>query len=159
LDIPSLNTRPAYLWERLLGALIDRILFYVVFFSIRFALLKAGIISSPVDYENYWDPYFIILGAVSLTVFFVIQWNFLKTNGQTVGKRIMKIRIVMLDDSKPSMTNLILKRSLPCYFLGYFPKPFGQWLQLIDVLSIFRADRRCLHDYLAGTKVVKCVTK
>ena len=30
----------------------------------------------------------------------------------------------------------------------------GQTLGLIDVLFIFRSDRRCVHDLIAGTKVV-----
>jgi uncharacterized RDD family membrane protein YckC len=31
----------------------------------------------------------------------------------------------------------------------------GGFLPLVDVLFIFRHDRRCIHDLLAGTNVVK----
>ena len=30
----------------------------------------------------------------------------------------------------------------------------GAFLILADVLCIFREDRRCLHDHLAGTRVI-----
>jgi uncharacterized RDD family membrane protein YckC len=32
---------------------------------------------------------------------------------------------------------------------------FGLFFVLADTLMIFRADRRCLHDLMAGTRVVK----
>jgi len=31
----------------------------------------------------------------------------------------------------------------------------GSFFVLIDTLLVFRADRRCVHDLIAGTKVVK----
>jgi uncharacterized RDD family membrane protein YckC len=34
----------------------------------------------------------------------------------------------------------------------------GAILYLIDVLFIFRDNRRCLHDLLAGTKVIQSAT-
>jgi hypothetical protein len=30
----------------------------------------------------------------------------------------------------------------------------GTFLVLVDVLFIFRKDRRCVHDHIAGTRVV-----
>jgi uncharacterized RDD family membrane protein YckC len=33
--------------------------------------------------------------------------------------------------------------------------PAGGFIVLIDALLIFKKDRRCLHDIVAGTRVVK----
>ncbi|MCI0409163.1 MAG: RDD family protein [Acidobacteria bacterium] len=72
--------------------------------------------------------------------------------GQTIGKRVMHIRIVNYDDGQtagPGRT--IWKRTILNGLLGNFIPLYG----LIDPLFIFGAERRCLHDYIAGTKVVE----
>jgi uncharacterized RDD family membrane protein YckC len=38
--------------------------------------------------------------------------------------------------------------ALPC---------IGPFYSLADILCIFREDRRCLHDHIAGTKVVQVI--
>jgi uncharacterized RDD family membrane protein YckC len=39
------------------------------------------------------------------------------------------------------------------WFVSLIPL-VGTVVGLVDVLVIFRSDKRCLHDHLAGTKVV-----
>ena len=45
-------------------------------------------------------------------------------------------------------------RYVPIQIASVIPA-IGNILPLLDVLFIFREDRRCLHDFIAGTKVVK----
>lgn len=97
----------------------------------------------------------ISLMIVSLVVFLAIHGYFLKTNGQTIGKKIVGIRIVGLDNELRPLPDLLLKRYLPLYAVGIIPV-VGSFLPLVDVLFIFRDDRRCVHDLIAGTKVVAC---
>ncbi|MOA70690.1 RDD family protein [compost metagenome] len=54
----------------------------------------------------------------------------------------------------PELGNLLLKRYLVWWLLAYVPI-VGMFLVLVDYLFIFRADRRCLHDRLAATRVVQ----
>jgi uncharacterized RDD family membrane protein YckC len=95
----------------------------------------------------------LALGAGGFLVFILIHGYFLKTNGQTIGKKLTGIRIADLDGGVPDFLTLILWRYLPLTLVSQVPV-IGPYLATVDTLFIFRADRRCLHDLLAGTKVV-----
>eukprot|EP01031_Cornospumella_fuschlensis_P001780 gene1780-biopygen1501 len=79
----------------------------------------------------------------------------LVTRGQTLGKRIMDVRIVRFEDeSNPGFVHVFLLRALVPGLIGALPW-VGWIFTLTDVCFIFRDDRRCLHDLIAGTKVIK----
>jgi uncharacterized RDD family membrane protein YckC len=90
----------------------------------------------------------------------VIQIWLLSARGQTVGKLLTGIRIVrFIDGGPPGFTRAWLARS----FFAQFAVPqflnlvplLGACYLLVDYSFVFRADRRCLHDLVAGTKVVR----
>ena len=94
------------------------------------------------------------LAVLSFAAFTLVQGYFLKTTGQTIGKKIVGMRIVTLDGEVPPLGRVLGLRYLPLSIASLIPY-FGGLVNLVDVLLIFRADRRCLHDLLAGTRVVK----
>ena len=96
----------------------------------------------------------IALSFFGIILFVLIQGNMLNKYGQTIGKRLMKIKIVNLDGSKPIFMNLIVKRYLPVWIVSGIPI-VGGFINLVNILFIFKNDRRCIHDLIAGTKVVK----
>jgi len=49
---------------------------------------------------------------------------------------------------------IVLWRAFPIAALRSVPVA-GPWLWLLEVLPIFGNDRRCIHDMIAGTDVVK----
>ena len=55
---------------------------------------------------------------------------------------------------KATMLTIIFKRMLPVSIASAIPI-IGSFLVLIDTLMIFRSDRRCLHDLIAHTQVLK----
>ena len=74
--------------------------------------------------------------------------------GQTVGKALLGVRIVRSNGERASLAQLLFVR----YGVGYvmtIVMPVGQIYGMVDVLLIFRASRRCLHDLIADTIVVK----
>ncbi len=93
-------------------------------------------------------------GVLGFLGFVLIHGYFLKTGGQTIGKKLSGIRIVDLRGNVPSLSTLILARFLPICLAAMIPFA-GPFLCLFDLLFIFRKDRRCLHDLIAGTQVVK----
>ena len=95
----------------------------------------------------------IQMTVYGLVMFFVLHGVLLYKYGQTLGKRLMGIAIVTLDGQKPSFSNLILNRYLPQWVAGFVPT-LGPLLGIIDALFIFRDDKRCIHDIIAGTKVI-----
>jgi uncharacterized RDD family membrane protein YckC len=92
--------------------------------------------------------------ALGFLGFLLIHGYYLKTNGQTVGKKLAGIRIAALDGSVPDFATLVVRRYLPITLAAQVPV-VGPYLTMVDVLFIFRGDRRCLHDLIAGTKVIK----
>ncbi len=99
---------------------------------------------------------FSVLAAssvLSFIAFVLVHGYYLKTYGQTLGKRLTKIRIADLDGNVPNFANVLLLRYLPISLVTLIPG-VGRYLVLIDVLFIFGEERRCVHDLIAGTKVV-----
>jgi uncharacterized RDD family membrane protein YckC len=78
----------------------------------------------------------------------------LSKRGQTIGKRWMAIKIVKLDGSAPGFVHAVLLRGFVNGLIGAVPY-LGFVYTLVDLLMICRDDRRCLHDMIASTRVVK----
>lgn len=85
--------------------------------------------------------------------FFILHGFLLYHRGQTIGKKMMGIAIVTLDNQKPAFMPLIAQRYFSQWLMGMLPF-IGLPLRLLDVLMIFRGDKRCLHDLIAKTKVI-----
>jgi uncharacterized RDD family membrane protein YckC len=97
-----------------------------------------------------------VVGAVGVLGVAGYQLYLCAHSSQSIGKRRMEIRVVREDGTPASLLHILLLRNfipglmgalLGLLVPGIFP--------LVDALFILRADRRCLHDLIAGTKVVK----
>jgi len=123
------------------------------------------VITAPVMYlTGYFDRAvkqqvgFVELGFWTLggfLVYLAIHGYFLATNGQTIGKKLLSIKIV---DKKTGellpFVKLVGLRDLTMIALASIPF-VGPITGIVDVLFIFGSQRQCLHDLIAGTKVVK----
>lgn len=89
------------------------------------------------------------VGVLLLLAIVVYQIYLLSTEGQTLGKRWMKVRVTSLDGSNPGFVRVFLLRAVVNGLLGVIP-----FYGLVDILFIFAQDQRCLHDKIAGTRVV-----
>jgi uncharacterized RDD family membrane protein YckC len=92
----------------------------------------------------------MLLGFV---LFLAIQGWLLVREGQTVGKKLLGMRIVRKDGSRCSAGRILGLR----YGVGWLLSavPFvGTVYALADALLIFRESRQCLHDNIADTIVV-----
>jgi len=139
---------------RLGAALIDGIIMLVILMPLMFmggywqAAIEAGQTGQQIGIGTT-----VLWMVIAFVVFAVVQAMPLNAAGQTWGKKILKIKIVDLDGNKPPLGRLLGQRYLPVQAVGVIPI-LGSVLQFIDVLLIFRNDRRCGHDLIAGTKVV-----
>ncbi len=99
--------------------------------------------------------FFGLLGVMGLMVFaFVIyQWYLIATTGQSLGKRWLGIQIVRVDGTPLNFVNGVIMRSWVTSALSNIPF-LGGFISLVDALMIFGEERRCLHDQIAGTRVV-----
>ncbi|WP_197356561.1 RDD family protein [Aureliella helgolandensis] len=140
--------------ERFAGAFIDGILQLllvipcaVVFGLAMGALLGDGFLSGIVSQVGG--------GILGIGGFLLINGYLLATQGRTVGKLVMKTRIVSRETGElVPFAPLVLKRYLWLWLLAMIPY-IGGVVGLIDSVLIFRANRACLHDDFAGTRVIK----
>jgi uncharacterized RDD family membrane protein YckC len=136
--------------SRLVGAILDSIFAALLIFP---TLMATG----------YWERMMtnqsgvtdtLIIGGIGTVSYLILHGYLLATRGQTIGKFLAKTRIVSVEDDKIlPLGKLLLTRALPVLILPFIPI-VGQFLGLLDPLFVFREDRRCVHDLIAGTKVV-----
>jgi uncharacterized RDD family membrane protein YckC len=113
---------------------------------------RAGLPHSPVA------PFVAIAAVLMIGCLCLWVWNviLLHRYGQTIGKRILKIKIVRVDGSRVSLWRIIGLRWLPTTVLSAIPI-IGYVFRFLDPLLIFRNSRQCLHDQIADTIVVKSI--
>lgn len=97
--------------------------------------------------------YSLMIGIAGMIAFFVYNMRLLTRDGQTIGKRLLGIRIVDLDNNVPKLKPHLLVRYLTYFLPGQIPI-VGQIFSLVNILFIFGKERRCLHDIFAGTRVI-----
>jgi uncharacterized RDD family membrane protein YckC len=93
----------------------------------------------------------LLVGGLSL---FAIQIYLLVTRSQTIGKFFVKTQIVDFETGEPAgFVKAGLLRLFVSGLISSIPCVGGVYA-LVDHLFIFREDRRCIHDLIAGTNVV-----
>lgn len=137
-------------WRRVSAVLIDLLV----------QVVAMGLISLITPW-NPWDnnsssmwSFKVLDASVGLGLFLALQGYLLATRGQTIGKALLGMRIVRPDGDKVSIARAIGLRYGVGYGLNVLPGAsmiFG----LVDTLLIFRPSRRCLHDTIADTIVVR----
>lgn len=85
----------------------------------------------------------------------IVQIVLISIRGQSLGKMMLGIQIVRyVDEENPGFLRAIVLRAFVPGLIGSIPY-IGMLFSLLDALFIFRADKRCLHDHIADTKVVE----
>jgi uncharacterized RDD family membrane protein YckC len=137
--------------QRLAAAIIDGIISLLLVVPIMLAL-------GTFDYTQAGEepPFMLTLIATvfAFVIFAAVHFVLLRRHGQTIGKWLLKIRIADMNGDKPDIGTILFRRYLPVSVVGLIPV-VGQFLPLVDVLFIFRKDRRCMHDHIAGTQVLR----
>jgi uncharacterized RDD family membrane protein YckC len=136
--------------ERLGAFIIDLIILLVILIPLMFV---GGYFSGMMSGEKPPFTEQLMWGAIGFGIFIVVQGWPLNNDGQTWGKKLLKMRIVDMDGRKPAFAKLILLRYGVSQAIGLIPI-FGTAYFVVDSCFIFGAPRRCIHDYIAGTRVV-----
>jgi uncharacterized RDD family membrane protein YckC len=164
LDPGASGTAPSFeLAERgtrVVAFLLDHVLTVIPFlpflalYLLDFSRKKLDISSYILAYR--FDQYAGLLGLGFLALCCLVgyQWVLICKTGQTLGKKWTGIRIEKVDGRALGFVNGVILRNWIVKLVGSV-----QYLRLVvflvDSLFIFRADRRCLHDHIAGTRVVR----
>jgi len=160
--------------SRLLAFLIDMspgLVIGVVGALLALAMLP-GIFSGTFDPKSGsglvgFGLFMLVIGVAGIawTVWTIVL---LYRYGQTVGKKVMGIRVVRTDGSRVTFARFFFLRGLAtallCGIVGGIIGAIihfrfaGNVMTLLDWLLIFRASHQCLHDNIADTKVVTAAT-
>jgi uncharacterized RDD family membrane protein YckC len=136
---------------RVLAHLVDGIIFWVpVFFAllIGFILTQSGV-NNETGTISAWTGVIILFLIIAILVTDLVL---LALNGQTIGKKLLSIKIVNVPDGNTAGLGTI-------FWLRFMVGQVILALLLpIDIiLFLFRRDRRSLHDLIAGTTVIEAV--
>jgi uncharacterized RDD family membrane protein YckC len=98
--------------------------------------------------------YQVYMVFLALGLFFVVNFNQMLYRGQTVGKRIMGIKVVTVDGGPAKLSNHQFKRYVFLRLIGLVPF-IGLFLFYLSAGLVLSRYRRGLHDFFAGTIVIK----
>jgi len=94
------------------------------------------------------------VGVLGALVVLAIDLTLLARNGQTIGKKLLGIKVVRVDGSPVSLFRVFFLRYVCNTLLTLIPV-FGSLYSLVDCLMIFSESRRTVHDRIADTIVIK----
>lgn len=142
-------------WVRLGAVLIDGVVGILLSLPLMFyfdiwSLAESG--------DSLPISIMVVLFIWGVSTFVAVNYWLLNNKGQTVGKWLTGISIVGIDGNRKSGTHLLIYRYLPLWLLVQVPL-IGNLVSIIDGVFIFREDRRCIHDLIAGTKVIDPAAK
>jgi len=140
---PAAGVELADRGTRLGAALLDGLIFFLMVYL-------PFILSATLGRGASWSWIAMVVAGIGLVVWLFFTVKLLGENGQSIGKKACKIKILRKDGSDVSISRVIIGRNLVNGVLGLIP-----FYAIIDPLFIFGNKRRCVHDYIADTIVVK----
>lgn len=145
LSAADLDARKASRGQRLAAAILDGVAIAV---GMMLAVFGGSAISQG---DGGWVV--LILGVLAIAGVAAVNCVLLHQNGQTIGKRVLGIKVVRTNGDRISLGRIIGMRFIPISLLNAIPY-LGGLISLTDSLMIFGNERRCLHDLIADTIVI-----
>lgn len=145
-----------------------RVMAYLIDFSLSLVIMAVMLSFSTIDVVS-----FLISGKlnapISVNLFLLIQFFQMsltigifvfiyytlipwRLNGQTIGKRMFRIRTVKVDGTSMDLLTIIIRELIGRLFVDYTTLGIGMIVSYLVMIS--RKDKRSIHDIIAGTKVI-----
>lgn len=134
---------------RLGATLIDSLIIMPIALLLWFAFV-------PGIFAGQKPPFLLSLmvGLITLAIWVAINFSLLARDGQTIGKKMLGIKIVCSDSTPSGVGRIVSLRLLVPGLIGQIPI-VGLLFVFVDSLFIFLASRRTLHDLIADTVVIQ----
>ncbi len=134
------DPRPAGFWIRTVALVVDGAVILLAQFSLGFIAgrLWGAAIEDAWEFQSSVLLFTLLFAGSYATVLHALY-------GRTLGKAVVGIRVV-LEDGAPVPIGAALLRWI-AYWISLAPCGFG------FVMAALRADKRALHDLIAGTRV------
>jgi len=151
-DPPAItNSNLASRWARLGASLIDVILLLALYVVVFYG-------------TEYWEKTFqqnvsireqMLSVLFGFAIYLLFHGYLLHKRGQTIGKWMLGIKIVSVANNEIlPLWKVFFVRYVPLVLVALIPVA-GHLLILINDCFIFRKDKRCLHDHISGSQVIK----
>ena len=140
-------------WIRLGAHVIDLLLYMAILWPIGHFTDYTQKVRQASATGKHFIPEMLVWIPVIMMIFLIINWRFLG-QGQTIGKKLLKIRIVRKNGEPAERLRIITRRIFSVWLASAVPT-VGPFIALADNLLIFRTHGNTLHDDLADTKVIK----
>ncbi len=125
-------------------------------FSIGILAIVAAVILPSLGKAGAREVPQVVIAIIGFGMLAIIAVHivFLHKYGQTIGKRLVGIKVVQTNGMRCELWRFFFLRALPVGILGNIPL-IGVVIGLVDTLMIFGQEQRCLHDLIANTIVVQ----
>ena len=138
---------------RLVAVILDGIIFSAMVYIPM--VIGVGMNGHPVLSNGHFNPMVLVGAGTWLPTIGFIVWCwltilFVARNGQSIGKKLLGIKVVRSDGSRASLGRIFLLRNFVNTLLAVVP-----FYGLVDALLIFGEARQCVHDKIADTIVIK----
>ena len=153
--VPNEGLPLASRWHRFVASFLDALILSVVVLPLQYfagAYQREAARQAAGGSIFAFKPETLLWAALGVIVLIGINWNFL-LNGQTIGKKALKLRIDNVEGGPCDRGRIITRRILVVQILHLIPV-LNFIFMIVDCLMIFRSNKRTLHDEIAGTKVV-----
>jgi uncharacterized RDD family membrane protein YckC len=152
-DVTDSTATPAGRGTRLVAVILDGLIVAaMVYIPLIIGIAMNG---RPMVLNGHFNPMVISgIGSWLPTIGF-IAWCwltilFVSRNGQSIGKKMLGIKVVRSDGSRASLGRIFLLRNVVNTLLALVP-----FYGLVDILLIFGDAQQCVHDKIADTIVIK----
>lgn len=135
--------------SRFAGSLLDSLFYAIVVIPVMFLTMDLGSMAgtTPDTLDIYTKLGLPILLVAS------VQWYLVATTGQTLAKKMLGMKIIKTTGEDVNFVSGVVMRSWIPGAIGWIPL-VGGLFGLVNPLFIFGDEHQCLHDKIAGTKVI-----
>jgi uncharacterized RDD family membrane protein YckC len=155
----------ATFWQRVVGRLIDAVILTVPFAVLGVAVFWNDIVRlrdelgrAPTSWEllNNLGGRYVGWIVLSLAASAVYEVALLVRRGQTVGHRVMRIKVVRVEDGGlPTVDRALIRWAVPNLVAFVLPNVGGLLVLLIYLWMLWDPMRQGLHDKAARTVVIR----
>lgn len=150
----ALNYQPAGIGNRILAGILDRFFVYTYFFLVYYVFEKFIISHNyySEEYEKAENYNAVLYGIMTILMLPAMLYNLLCEtfmNGQSFGKKILKIKVVKIDGTQPGFGSYLIRSILRIIDLTVLSPVVA-----IITIAVSEKSQR-LGDMAAGTTVIK----
>ena len=148
--ILDINGESASIVKRFFAYLIDLAIYLPIAFVFQYTTAN---LRAQGGAENERNALYM---TISIVIFAVLLYGYLphKWNGQTIGKKLFKIRLVPTDNKKIEFSRYLIREFLIKVTVGWAAVPVSAVFWLYETYILKRKDSIMLYDRLLNMRVV-----